>query len=253
MAYPYTLTVNDNVVTLTLSGALTCNREYLVTIDPYISGIIPPSGSVGVLASTYSFWFTSTYCPLFTTLGRIKLLVGPDADQLLDDTIYRMIHKNSLDAVELYNLSTTQNIAYDYWGCDWQKVPLKLKRYVECKTAYDVLSLLKNIGAGGAGANQLKTLGDMTIKYAGNTQGTNPDLNSPNRMKEMYDCWHEMLRAFRNINVAVRGYYDKSKGYAHPVVEGQHNRVVRPVVWNRGVNQPNGPWVKGYPWQRFDT
>jgi len=248
----YTISKLDNVVSVMISGVLISNREYLFTIDPYISGIIPPSGDVAVLASTYSFWFTSTYCPLFTTLGRVKLLVGPDADSLLDDTIYRMIHKNSLDAVELYNLSTTQNYAYDYWGCDWQTVPQKLKRYVECKTAYDVLALLKNIGAGGMGGNQLKSLGDMTIRYGGATGSNNPELAAPEKMKELYDCWNEMLRSFRNINMAVRGYYDESKGFAHPVRETQHNRVIRPVIRNGGVNEPNGPWVRGYPWRRHD-
>ena len=251
----YTLEISGNVLTIEPSGGLSNNNQYLITIDPYVSGLIPyDGGSIDTLSSTYQFWFTSTYCPIFTTLGRVKLLVGPQADTLLDDTIYRMIHKNSLDAVELYNLSKGTNYAYNYWGCDWQEVPTIIKRYVECKTAYDILAMLRQLGSSATdGGAQTKTLGDMTIKYGGAGNGSNnPDLNAPNKIKEMYDCWNEMLRSFRNISDAVKGYYDTSKGYAHPVREPQHNRVIRPVIRSAGVTNPSGPWERGYYWRRFD-
>ena len=252
----FTLLISGNVLHIEPSGQLTTNREYLVTIDPYVSGLIPPDGgTIDVLHSTYQFWFTSIYCPVFTTLGRVKLLIGPAADTLLDDAIYRMIHKNSLDAVELYNLSNSTCYAYDYWGCDWQTVPQIIKRYVECKTAYDILALLKQMGSStDSSSNQLKTLGDMTIKYGGGgASSNNPALTAPDKMKAMYDCWNEMLRAFNHINTAIRGYHDTSKGFAHPVREPQHNRVIRPVVRNGGVNEPSGPWEKGYYWRGFNT
>lgn len=247
----YSLSINSNVLTITPDSCLIPNRQYTVTISPYVSGTIPPSGNVDVLSTEFSFWFTSTYCPLFSTLRRVKLLTGPSADVLLDDVIYRMIHKNSLDVVELYNLCRSSNYAYDYWGCDWQGAPRIFKRYVECKTAYDVLALIKQLNSAGSG-NQLKTLGDMTIKYGANATGGNPALDSPSRMKEMYDCWNSSLQAIQSISVAARGYYDDSKGFSHPVRDTQHHRVIRPVIRNSSANSPSGPWVRGYPWRRFD-
>ncbi len=237
----FSLSLSSNVLTIVPEEQLTTNRQYTVTILHNVSGLIPvDGGTVDALDSNYLFWFTSTYCPLFTTLGRVKLLVGPKADTLIDDTIYRMIHKNSLDAVDLYNLSASSTYSYDYWGCDWQNVPLKLKRYVECKTAYDILALLKNTNNGGVagGGAQLKALGDMTIKYGGTNTGNNPALDSPTQMKEMYDCWNEMLRSFRNIRTAVKGYYDQSKGFVHPTYSTIHNRVLRPVTTKIGTRTP---------------
>lgn len=245
----YTLDINGNILTIIPSGALTTNREFKITLSPEISGYIPPSGDIETLGTQYQFWFTSTYCPLFTTVGRVKLLAGPEAETLLDDTIYRMIHKNSLDVVELYNMSYGTSYPYDYWGCDWQTVPLQMKRYVECKTAWDVLNFARIAAMGGSsgGPNQTKTLGDITIKYGGagggSTAGTGPD---PNKLKDLYDCWNESMRMIRALRVAVKAYYDESKGFAHPVREIHHNRVVRPVNFTN--SHPRGPWMPSHDW-----
>lgn len=248
----YELSLSGNILTIIPSGALAQNTEYSITLHPDISGSIPPSGEIDNLGSTYQFWFTSTYCPLFTTVGRVKLLAGPEADVLLDDTIYRMIHKNSLDAVELYNLSYSTNYSYTYWGCSWENVPLHLKRYVECKTAWDVLNFARIAALGGAGGgpNQTKTLGDMTIKYGGSSgsgsTATGPD---PRKLTDLYDCWNESMRMIRALRVAVKGYYDQSKGFAHPVREIDHNRVVRPVNFTN--SHPAGPWVPAHEWTGY--
>lgn len=252
MTVAFNFTITDNVLIMTPSGTLPNNKEFLFTLHPDISGVIPPSGEMDTLGETYQFWFTSTYCPLFTTLGRVKLMVGPEADSLLDDTIYRMIHKNSLDVIELLNLTNGSSFASDYWGCSWTGAPAKLKRYVECKTAYDIMALIKRSGAGGPGSGgQLKTLGDMTIKYGG--AGTSSAANDPNTLKDLYACWNDILRSLNAINVAVKGLYDTSKGFGHPVREPQHNRVVRPVIRNRGVNTPRGPFERGYYWKGYTT
>lgn len=249
----YTLSVSENQLLIIPSGQLSYNTVYTVTIDADISGVHPITGSGIAMTSDYTFWFTSTYCPLFATLNTIKTMVGPSADTLLDAAIYRMILYNSRQAVDLYNISNSTSLAYNYWGCTPDNVPYPLRRYVECKTAYDILALLKQINTANGGGDQVKTLGDMTIKYGGgNSSGGNPALDAPSKMKELYDCWNAQLRAIQSIDVAVRGYYDTSKGFAHPVREPQHNRVIRPVVRNGGVNQPNGPWVPGYYWRRFD-
>jgi hypothetical protein len=167
----------------------------------------------------YEFYFTTLYCPLFTTVTRVKLTGGPSIENVPDDTIYRMIHKNSIDAVDLYNLSQGSNvITYEQWGCDYTNVPIIFRRYVECKTAYDLISLQKLYNSvNPAGGGQTKTLGDMTIKYDGGSTSGGVSPGDPNKLKELFDCWNDAIRSFRTIAVAVRGYFDVSKGYPHPV------------------------------------
>lgn len=242
----YDLSLAGNILTIVPSGELTQNTEYTVTLHPDISGSFPPSGEIGNLGTEYQFWFTSTYCPLFTTVGRVKLLAGPEADILLDDTIYRMIHKNSMDVVELYNMSYNTNYPYNYWGCTWENVPLHMKRYVECKTAWDVLNFARISAAGGGGPNQTKTLGDMTIKYGGSSSSSTATGPDPRKLTDLYDCWNESMRMIRALRVAVKGYWDESKLFAHPVREAHHNRVVRPVNFTNSY--PNGPWVPAHEW-----
>ena len=250
----YTIDINDNIVFLDFGARVPSNRQYTTTIAPGISGTLP-NGDVAALTSEYEFWFTSLYCPLYTTIGRVKLQSGPVADTFTDDTIYRMIHKNSLDAIDLVNINYVNDtpLAYDYYGCDWQGAPFHVRRYVECKTAYDVLALAKlnvSTAGGSPGGKQTKSLGDMSITYGGSSSSA-AGADDPHRAADLYECWRESLRMMRNMKVAVKAYYDSSKGYTHPVRETQHNRVVRSVSFNNC--SPGGPWethrpLNGHRW-----
>lgn len=242
----YNITVTDNVIFIDFLERLTTNRQYTITLEAGISGVFD-SGLSGVLESDYEFWFTSLYCPLFTTLGRVKLQAGPSIDSIPDDTIYRMIHKNSMDAVDLYNTYHDSSFAYDYWGCDWQGAPYIFRRYAECKTAYDLLAIIELVATGnGVGAGgQLKTLGDLTIRYDGDSGRGAANAFDPSRKKQLYDCWMEAFHAMQvtgnaGIQPAVRGWYDVTKSYVHPVFDTNHNRIVRTVDFKN--SNPKGPW-----------
>jgi len=247
----FNILVSGEYILLEPSGDLISNQVYTVTLMPGISGY----GIDGTytLDSEYSFWFTSLYCPLFSTVTKIRLEAGPAADIVADDTIYRMIYKNSLDIVDIINSAKGTTYAYDAWGCTWHNVPIGLRRYVECKTAFDLLTLVQTLSSGSAagGLSQTKSLGDLSIKYgtpSGSSAGTAAD---PSKKKQLYDCFMEVLKSVQTsgITAAVRGYYDESKGFAHPVREPEHNRIVRPVSFANA--QPNGPWVRGAPWRGY--
>lgn len=251
----FTLSYAGNVLSIFPSPSISgYNKEYRVTIYAGISGVLPNT-SVAELTSNYEFWFTTQYCPLFTTLNRVKLLIGPVADSIVEDTIYRMIHKNSLDAIDLYGLQN--NMVYDplAWGCTYENVPAILRRYVECKTAYDILALLKvnqAFSAGGGGGDQLKTLGDMTIKYGGASSSSGSGSGSaadPTKMKELMNCWQEQLRMFVNgstgLKATVKGFWDTSKGYSHPVRAVHENRIIRPVIPCEGNFTPGTSFIRG--------
>jgi hypothetical protein len=240
----FTTAISGNILYIYPTTDIINNRQYSVILNAGISGTIP-TGDIAVLEDIYQFWFTSIYCPQFSTINRIKLQVGPLAANIIDDTIWRMIHKNSIDAVDLYNMSNNTNYAYDFWGCDWQDVPSQLKRYVECKTAYDLLSIMRvTQQMSGDSANQLKTLGDMTIKYGGGASGPSSAVD-PKRLADLYACWNESMRMFRNMQVTVKAYYDVSKGYGHPVRQIYDNRVIRPVSPFQGNYTPGTPYWRG--------
>jgi len=230
--------LSGSLISIVFDEPLITNRQYTTTILKGLSGIY--NESVYKLQTTQSYWFTSRYCPIFSTLGKVKLVGGPILDSFLDDTIYRMIHKNSLDAIDLFNVSTGSTISYDYWGCSWHDVPITLRRYVECKTAYDLLALSK---MSGKYPEQLKTLGDLTIKYA-SSDNTSKQAD-PSLVKELYDCWKESLRMFRSIKVAVKGYYDVSKNFAHPIRDTYHNRIIKPVTPFEGNFTPGTTYWRG--------
>ncbi len=216
------------------------NREYNIVVNPGFSGIYNSP-----LEEQHTFWFTTQYCPLFTNITTIRLMGGPDIDGFSDDTIYRMIHKNSIDAIDIYNNSYSYSFAYSYWGCLPNEVPYQMRKYVECKTTYDLLTLLNRISQDNVA--QSKTLGDLTISYGG-TAGT-PSVADPGLMKQLYDCYTGITRIIGDgVRVAVRGLYDYSKGYQHPALDLDHNRVVRTVFPTR--SRPTGPWERAPNWRK---
>jgi hypothetical protein len=226
----YQIQTSGNIVELVLpSGALTANREYTITIAPGLRGV---SNSYEIESvEEISFWFTSFYCPAFTTVGRIRLELGPVIDKITDDAIYRMIHKNSLDAIMLLNMATGKRYDFNAFGCTWETAPTDLIRYVECKTAYDLLSMIDILKSGspfsnGGGGDETKTLGDLTIKYGGTSSSGSSGSGDDNKKKQLFDCWNSIIRTMGNINVAVRGLYDVSKGYAHPVMYPINRNVI---------------------------
>ena len=246
----YDIQVSGSYLLIKPKESLTTNRVYTIHLDEGIVGF--DSEGFYTLDQKFTFWFTSLYCPIFSTPTKIRLEAGPSTDVIADDTIYRMIHKNSLDAVDILNTAMGTALTYDYWGCTWHDVPYNLRRYVECKTAYDLLSLIQALssGAPGGGLSQQKALGDMSIRYGGASGSASKALDF-SKMKQLYDCFMEFLRYIQTLGIrtAVRGLYDSSKGFSHPVMEPHHNRVIRPVSFTN--TDPNGPWVKGRPWRGF--
>lgn len=218
------------------------NREYTVNVTPGLSGVTNSQ-----MNYNYNLWFTTQYCPLFATVTTIKLMSGPSIESFSDDTIYRMIHKNSLDAVDILNMSQPQPYTYTQWGCTPANVPYQLRRYVECKTAYDLITISDTVD--NRGLSQSKHLGDMDIRYGGSPGSSVAD---PNIKKELFDCFSSLTSLLGNgIGVGVRGLYDVSKGFPHPVLDPDHNRVIHSVDTARSY--PTGPWRRAVDWRYSNT
>lgn len=218
------------------------NTEYTVNVSKELiskSNLQPETNE--------SFWFTSKYCPMFTSATRIKLQLGPEGDKFTEDTINRYIHRTSMEVVDFINLSPScagKRIPYNYYGCDDSNIPINFRRYVECKVAYDLYNILDRMRlVNGMVGGQTKKLGDMTISY-GSTAGMNSCACGPK--KDLYDCFMGLRNIISNtptlcgtgagISNAVRGWFDNSKGFPHPTMDRTHNRISKP--------KPNadGPW-----------
>jgi hypothetical protein len=221
------------------------NLEYYININPGLSGVVNDR-----MSTTTNFWFTTQYCPLFATVTTIKLMGGPDLEGFSDDTIYRMIHKNSIDAIDLLNSGSSNLYSYTSFGCTPQNVPYQLRKYVECKTTYDLLNIVDSIT--NQGVAQSKTLGDMNIRYGGSTPSSSSD---PSVKQNLYDCFSGLMNFLmtgaEGIKTAVRGLYNTSKGFPHPVLDATHNRIIRNVDVAR--SDPSGPWSSATDWRYSAT
>ncbi len=124
------------------------NTEVVVTVTEDIEAT---DGST--LLEEEEYFFTTEYFPLFFGVRRLRLNLGPVAASVADDTLLRIIHKNSIEAWELsgraFNLCEP-TYRYTQW--------------VECKSVLDVISTLMLSREMSAG--QTKTLGDFTVRYA---------------------------------------------------------------------------------------
>jgi hypothetical protein len=228
------------------SSGFKYNTEYITTISNTLT-----SANDLKLDAKYSFMFTSKYCPMFTYASIIIMMLGPEAEKFTVDTINRYIHKNSMEAIDLVNVTpnylTSNKIPYDYFGCTPDKVPYHLRRYVECKTAYDLLNLLDRLRKiDGSNGGQTKTLGDMTIKYGGDA-GSSTASTGRNPKDDFYDCFNSIFHMITNgINSAVRGKYDTTKGFPHPTFDVNHNRITKPNPNSKGPwNSSNTRYPKG--------
>ena len=83
------------------------------------------------------------------------------------------------------------------------------------------------------------------LKYGGDRGNSSNSAQDPKRAADLYECWRESLRMIRNMNTAVRGFYDTSKGYNHPVLSPQSNRVIRPVTRSLGYGTPGTHRLRG--------
>jgi len=127
------------------------NNEITVTIS---SDVINASGNL--LGTDQYFMFTTAYDPLYCTVTKIRLDIGPYIKDIPDDTINRRIFENSIIAYQMANVVYGQ----DQWEMEVPSFAAKM--YTCCKTQYDLLNaklLDKSCSAG-----QMKRLGDFSIQ-----------------------------------------------------------------------------------------
>lgn len=123
----YYLPPSGNTVTLeTVPGLqLIQNTEYRIKVDPGLRPFV--SGEYLPLQTGFESFFTSEYNPLYLSVQAIRLDIGPFISDIPDDTINRMIYKNSYWAFSAHPTTLEE------------PVPWYVYEYVRCSTELDLL------------------------------------------------------------------------------------------------------------------
>lgn len=112
------------------------------------------------LDSDWSYYFTTTYDPLYSAVRRIRLDLGSAVEDVPDDTINMAIFEASLEAAALtfgiLTFSSVSESRFFYWA---------RRQYATCVAELIVLAALT--GTGGTTEGKSKTLADLAVVYRG--------------------------------------------------------------------------------------
>lgn len=173
------------------SGHLNYNNKYTVSIDP-----LDGWGSQNCKAVTeYSFSFITTLIPMYCSVQAVRADLGDIADSFSDAEIAILIHRVSLEVIELYKLNK-ENPAWNPYDLS-VAAPPGVSSYVCC--AVELMLVLKLLGKYAAGAGITKTLGNASISR--NSTGPLPLLSS--LRNELQDCKLSSLNEINATGTAV--------------------------------------------------
>lgn len=194
------------------SSWLEFNKEYYITVKKSLSGTLTYG-----MESEYQLTFTSKYCPLFSSVDNIRFEAGGFINNLSDDTINRIIHKNSSYIMNRY-ISLKGSFPSGYYTCGGELLNNAFQRYVQCKSALDSITAVEL----SIGANSSKKLGDMQISYGGIDVKKDP-FSKKQELKECTDAALNIIFSQDMFKISERGkYYTKIK---HPMNDSTYGRL----------------------------
>ena len=199
-----TLTLNSNILTISGITSLYENNIIFLELDEVIAAT---DGST--LEEDTEYYFTTTYNPLYSSIRRVRLDLGPLIAGVPDETIYFAIFEASLlaDANNFSINVSPANVAYFNHG---------LREFTTCAAE---LTLVRGLmGESGLSDRMSKTLGDLSVSRGG----------AFGRLKEqasaLQDCvarWGVVVRSHGNVSpdtsirpqTAVKGNYAEDYMY----------------------------------------
>lgn len=145
---PVNLSTSGEDLTITIpAGMLFENNVVTVTLDSVIS-----STSGNSLAEDYTFYFTTKYAPLYSSVRKIRLDIGAYVQNVPDDTINFAIFEASLEADFItFGDATTVTAYYEFIRRQW----------TTCRAEEILLTNLLNAGGG----LKRKKLADLEVEY----------------------------------------------------------------------------------------
>ncbi len=234
---PVTLNTSPSVSgsTLTIvvnSGVFSSNSFFTVMLNSTIAG------TNGVtLGSDYEFSFSTEYSPLYSTLRRLRLLVGAHVTGIPDDTINLAIHVASLEAGNLtWNIDNLTDAYYIFARGQW----------VSCRAAQIIL--LNAMASGGA--LKSKQLGDLRTDYDTSTS----NLSVP--LKRVEDCllkWEGVLlaggRQVQGPKMTIKGEDDPDRITVGRMWRHEDGLAEPPAANLRATKSGSRRYTRGW-WQR---
>lgn len=173
------------------------NQEVHFVIRAGTTGAL--NGVTGEFGSDSEIVFTTKYVPKYIDSRMLRVELGPMVASLFDDTLNRIIHKNSLDAWE----QAAGNFSFD------NPYPA-VKRYVKYASIIDVIDSISLTNSGGLIMDEDKTLGDFRYRRSGSSKvAMHPKYEQAK--KELAKALRE-IRAYRGQPQAVAAV----KGSSHP-------------------------------------
>ena len=154
----YLSNVNGNTLTWTPSAYNNnnynwcVNNEITVAVSP---NVVSSTGTT--LGNEYRFMFTTPYFPFYSSVSRIRSVIGSFIREIPDDTIARNIYLNS---VEAYNIANT---IYSQYLWPINSPTFAANMWVFCKTQYDLL-YAKLLDMASSGPGMIKRLGDFSVQ-----------------------------------------------------------------------------------------
>lgn len=187
-------------------GVLEENNEYIVKIKSGLGG-----ATTLPLQEEYVFLFTTQYDPRYASSVEIRLILGNLIEDIPDDTINRIIYQNGIYALHLYSPRLIGST-----GLPWY-----IPKYVECKTALDLLHN-KFLNLGGVGSR--KVLADLTIDRG--NQGRDIIALAESLMSDLKECVDAME------GLIISGGIAPQPEYAIPFKDDTRGPV-RDETWRR--------------------
>jgi len=197
MSIPATGTISfvsstsEKQVTITLTAALMQNN----VVDVIIGRSLSDTDGNPLVASDYSFYFTTTYNPLYVSTRRIRMEIGGFLSGIPDDTINLAIFEASRTADAIAWTGSVTNQTY---------FDMVKRSFVICEAAG---ILLQGISMDGGIAS--KKLGDFSVEY---DTGHMPRILD--RLADCVDKWEPLLMSGGNqkdFTMAVKGRYDPNR------------------------------------------
>jgi hypothetical protein len=190
----------------------------------------------------YTYYFTTTYNPLYSSVRRIRLELGKLIANVPDDTINFAIFEASLEAAALSFGSTTENSGFFQFA---------RRQFVTCVAE---ILLLMGVGAGG-GDGKSKRLADLDVSY----RGSNTD-ELLNRALKCRARWEATLTSAGALGpgvsqkpkYAIKGYYDPDRPLVgrgwEPTSSYQGSQVQMPAANIKSRYTTNRRWRRDYKW-----
>lgn len=166
------------------------NTEILFTISQEVQDT-----NGHTLEADVNIVMTTEYFPKFMSSRIMRVEAGPMLSDQFDDTLNRMLHKNSLEAYEEAG-----------YGFNIRRPYPAVRRWVKAKSMIDMFNMISSRAQALAG--QMKELGDLRIQYT----MPRPEVGVPIKQRaerELIGLTQE-LRAYRRQNiplVAIKGEF----------------------------------------------